>query len=365
MYFQPFILYFRGMIGRFPIFFILLICAFFSSNLYSQKFKSSYFYIGEIFDNRELKSQSVGNIYNENDETTTPFYLQNGIISFLKKNLDSEMIHKWDPYFVNLSLLRFHFQESKTNQTINGEFNFSGSFFINIGEDSITVFPFKYKIKYKRQASEIAELNELILSKTKELNRKLEVWFKDNYEKNFKLARHVTVISTDFTPNEIDSDTLYYFQRKININDFTEKKSHPGRFAAAIFTNMGYQANVNMSNDTVYLRLQVKVYQIKGMSWILDGSKTQYVLDHEQTHFDISQLVAEKFKEKLREEALPPQNYDSRLQFLYLDYFRMINRMQNVYDEETQHGLNKVEQAKWEQNISEELEKYRLVNKLN
>lgn len=64
----------------------------------------------------------------------------------------------------------------------------------------------------------------------------------------------------------------------------------------------------------------------------------------------------------MREEALPPQDYDSRIQFLYLDYYRMINRMQNIYDEETKHGINKIEQAHWEKYVADELEKYWVSN---
>lgn len=338
---------------------MFLITGFSTKNIYAQKFNSNYYYLGEIVDNRTLKSQSIGNVFTENSTFPSPFFLQNGIINYLKKNLDSEMTHKRDPYFLNLALDQLSFQENiDNNKLINGEFNFRGSFYIVTDSDSIKIFPFKYAVKYKRQAYETDKLNELILSKTKELNGRLEKWFRENYEKNPKLARHVTVITTDFTPKEIDSDTLYFFQRKIDVDDFLLKKPSNSRFAAAIFTSMGYQAFVKMSNDTVYLNLEVKVYQIKGMSWILEAEKSQYVIDHEQTHFNITQLIAEKFKERLREEALPPQDYDSRIQFLYLDYYRMINRMQNIYDEETRHGINKTEQARWEKKVEEELSNY-------
>jgi hypothetical protein len=339
--------------------FLVIFTGFLANEGYSQKFKSNYYYLGEIVDNRTPKMQSIGNIYTDGATISSPIFLQNGISSYLRKNLDSEMIHKRDPYFVNLALDQFNFQENiDKNKLINGEFNFRGSFFILKDSDSINIFQFKYEVKYKRQAYETEKLYELILSKTKELNGRLEKWFKENYEKNPKLARHVTVIATDFTPNEIDSDTLYFFQRKVVLDDFTPKTKSSGRFAAAIFTSMGYQAFVKMSNDTIYLNLEVKVYQIKGMSWILESEKTQYVLDHEQTHFNITQLVAEKFKERLHEEALPPQDYDSRIQFLYLDYYRMINRMQNIYDDETRHGVNKTEQARWEKYVENELKKY-------
>jgi hypothetical protein len=337
-------------------FFVFIFCI---KPAFSQKFRSNYYYLGEIFDNREVNTSPLGYIYKEGTIFPASFVLPNGLINYLKTNLDTEMINKRDPYFLNLSLNRLLFSEKLDQEmSVNGQFDFSGSFFINIGEDSITVFPFKYTVKYKRPVNERGNLYEQLQSKMNDLNIRIENWFKKNYAVNQKLARHVTVRTSDFTPIKVDNDTLYYHQRKINIDDFTPLKKRTSSFAAAIFTSMGYQSEVSMSNDTVYLDFAIKVYQIKGMSWVLEEANSKVVLEHEQIHFDITQLVAEKFKERLREEALPAQDYDSRIQFLYLDYYRMINRMQNSYDNETKHGLDKDEQTKWQKTVRNELDKY-------
>ncbi len=360
--------FFIVFLGKKPSFMKLLphlILLIYLSNftIFAQNFKSNYYYLGEVFDRRDIGGQAIGNIYIADSSAPKPFYLPNGTINFFKSKLESSMFNSRDPYFVNLSLKTLFYKESLDSKgMVNGQFDFSGSFFIEIGGDSITVFPFKFHAKYRRQIAETQKLIELLGTRTSELNRKLEVWFVENYAKNQKLGRHVVVNSTDFTPEIVDDDTLYFGQRKLTVNDFSPKKTKASNYAATVFTSMGYQSDVSMRNDTIVLDLQMKVYQVKGMSWILEEAKTNFVVNHEQTHFNITQLVAEKFKERLKEEILPPQDFNSRLQFLYLDYYRQINRMQNKYDSETKHGLDVIEQNIWDKKIEYELAKYLKIN---
>jgi hypothetical protein len=340
----------------FITFFVLII---FQNFTISQSFKSNYYYLGEVFDARETKSNAIGLIYSDLSPTPNSYYLDKGIKSYLKEKLESVFIYSRDPYFVNLALQKLSFSEKSDSQKIiYGQFEFKGSFYITTGQDSITIFPFKYSVKYRRKPSERDKLEDVLKSKLIDLNINLEKWFEKNYAKNYFLARHVTVKTTDFTPNFIDSDTLYFFQRKVKLDDFLTVEKRKSKYSGQIFTSMGYQSTVRMSNDTVYLNMEIKVYQIKGMSWIIEEAKTKYVLDHEQTHFNISQLVAEKFKQHIKDEAITPTDYDSRIQYLYIEYFRKIYQLQSQYDSETEHGLNKNEQGRWEKYIDEELKKF-------
>lgn len=344
---------------------LLAIIIFFFSvikgEVFAQTFSSNYFYLGEVFDRREFQNKAVGAIFQEDSDIATPFFLPNGTIGFLKKNLETKMKNSRDPYFVNLSLKTLFYQEKlDKNQMVNGQLDFSGGFFIEIGGDSISVFPFKFHVKYRRQIAEKQKLIDLLTDKTLELNKRMEAWFVENYAKNQKLGRHVVVNTSDFIPKTADDDTLYYGQRKLTVNDFSPKKTKASSFAATVFTSMGYQVSVSMRNDTIVLDLLMKVYQVKGMSWILEEAKTNFVINHEQTHFNITQLIAEKFKDRLREEILPPQDYNSRLQFIYLDYYRQINRMQEKYDTETKHGLDLAQQQFWDGFVAQELNKFKV-----
>jgi hypothetical protein len=330
--------------------------------IFAQNFQSKYFYLGEITDLRPGEKQNLGMVFMQNNSKLMPFNMPNGHIGYLKNKFNTILKSTVDPYKVNLVLTHFTYTEKpKNEQTVAGAFRFEGNFYLQTSFDSTTIFPFKYTVSYIRKIGEMLPLYTLVDQKVDNLMVKLEAWFAKNYEKNYNLARHIIVNTKDFSPKERDSDTLYFFQRRINFNDFTLKKAAPGRFSATIFTGMGYFANSKMHNDTIYLELTTKVYQVKGMSWAIPEANSTYSLNHEQLHFNITQLIAEKFKQRLREEALPPIDFDSRIQYLYMDYFRQINQLQNRYDNDTDHGLNTQKQAWWENYIAGELKKYDVI----
>ncbi|UOQ70045.1 hypothetical protein [Hymenobacter cellulosilyticus] len=57
------------------------------------------------------------------------------------------------------------------------------------------------------------------------------------------------------------------------------------------------------------------------------------------------------------------KDYDSILQYEYLMAFQEMNRIQEQYDGETQHGLNEAEQERWNQRIEAELNQYGLARR--
>ncbi len=94
---------------------------------------------------------------------------------------------------------------------------------------------------------------------------------------------------------------------------------------------------------------------LKSSSWVREGARKAYGLNHEQRHFDIVKIVVERFKRKLLSMELAPDDYEGVLGYQYLEVYREMNRMQDEYDSETRHGINKTVQEKWNQRIDEEL----------
>ncbi len=323
--------------------------------------KSNYYFINQVIDSRSEPGQSVGNIIFANSSIPKPYFISNNLTNWIQQQLETEFVEqdKVNPYFLNLSIQILNFKENlPLSGQINGVFKFEGNFFIKNTTDSIAIFPFKFYIKYKRKMGEENVLENQLSEKLNVVSNKLEGWFKINYGSSQKLARHVIVNTTDFTPTFIDPDTLYYFQRPLTFKDFSTKKGANSRYAALIFTNFAYQSDVKIRNDTIFLDFKTKVYQVKSMSWTAEKSLSNLEIAHEQNHFSITQLVAEKFKERLRNEALPPQDFDSRIQYLFLDYYRMINKLQANYDNETNHSLNVAQQQFWEGYVRQELNKF-------
>lgn len=88
-------------------------------------------------------------------------------------------------------------------------------------------------------------------------------------------------------------------------------------------------------------------------SWV--QKKSKYILNHEQRHFDISEIYSRKFKKKVMQINFENVNPGDTINALYQDYIKKSYAAQNKYDNETNHGMNKESQTAWNTMIDTEL----------
>lgn len=91
-------------------------------------------------------------------------------------------------------------------------------------------------------------------------------------------------------------------------------------------------------------------------SWYKPKDSNLHILKHEQFHFNITELHARKFR-KLISELKPSANLQTQLNKLYKTISKASFEMQNQYDAETNHSINKPKQAEWELFVAKELKK--------
>jgi hypothetical protein len=111
-----------------------------------------------------------------------------------------------------------------------------------------------------------------------------------------------------------------------------------------------------------------------------ETAATAALLKHEQGHFDITKVMADKAKASLKAKAATltatevacgkaeatdaaQATFDALdastvLSSLQQDWIDSMNQAQTDYDDETNHGLKKAEQATWEKDIAAGLKKY-------
>lgn len=89
-------------------------------------------------------------------------------------------------------------------------------------------------------------------------------------------------------------------------------------------------------------------------SWYKDEDANPHILRHEQIHFDITELFTRKFRQQISELRASPK-IKNQLNSLYKAISKASSKMQNLYDEETNHSINKVQQKKWDDYIVAEL----------
>src|SRR5471030_2087051 len=113
-----------------------------------------------------------------------------------------------------------------------------------------------------------------------------------------------------------------------------------------------------VTKGVININITLKVDLPKSDCWIRGDSHDDYVLNHEQRHFDIEKLVAEHFKQKIEAMHLPVDNFDGPINVEYLETLREANRLQKQYDSETRHGSDRATQVRWDEKIDRELKTY-------
>ena len=93
-------------------------------------------------------------------------------------------------------------------------------------------------------------------------------------------------------------------------------------------------------------------------SWVVKELADDYILAHEQLHFDITELHVRKLRKRISEIKVS-QNLDRILNTLHQDMNKQLTEMQNQYDTETNNSIDKITQAKWIMYVAKELKKYK------
>lgn len=131
-------------------------------------------------------------------------------------------------------------------------------------------------------------------------------------------------------------------------------------FHANSNTGLSYSWGLKGTSQKMELEYKVETFFYPEGSWVQPASKSDYLLKHEQLHFDISELHARKLRKLLENLDASKINKDSRnyLNKLYENIDKERSAMQIAFDKESNHSLNKEAELKWQQFIKEELNKF-------
>lgn len=141
--------------------------------------------------------------------------------------------------------------------------------------------------------------------------------------------------------------------RKLTWADYKGKPDPDSDAAASTATILSVSYNISSTGFTYKIECRFS----KTRSWVLH--KTDYLLSHEQGHFDIAEIFARKLNKKLSEYQFNKKTCEKDLDKIYDEIDEEKDKMQHDYDRETHHSINKEKQAEWLQKISQELNKYK------
>ncbi len=140
--------------------------------------------------------------------------------------------------------------------------------------------------------------------------------------------------------------------KRLNWSDYKGKPDRSSDAAASTSTYL--VIDYNIMQKTMNYKIQSLFSRTR--SWGL--YKTDYILGHEQGHFDIAEIFARKLHKKMSEYKFDKRTYQKSLGKIYDEIVEEKTEMQNDYDKETRHSINKEKQAQWLLKIEKLLEEY-------
>ncbi len=182
-------------------------------------------------------------------------------------------------------------------------------------------------------------------------------WINSQVGSNLLLAQSLRVDFSDaYHPTEASNDTVFYSpNRPLTWADFQAPIPTTTRYAAQVFPTIAYEGGGRIANGELIISLKIKTYNPKSSSWAMASARDAYTLNHEQRHFDLARIAAEGFKQRIRPDSLTIEDYNSQIQYQFIESFRDMGRLQEQYDDETNHGINRDIQERWNQHIDRDL----------
>ena len=153
------------------------------------------------------------------------------------------------------------------------------------------------------------------------------------------------------------SDVIYYIpENKLSWENFKGKAPADNSNTAAItMSGFGYTASIKSSGGKGELNIKVYCFFNKNKSWVRQGKKNAYILNHEQHHFDISYIAASIFIDRIRNSVLTVKDYNTLLPRIYDECVASMDSMQENYDKQTRNGRERSLQEKWNDLIADKI----------
>src|SRR4051812_24206494 len=140
--------------------------------------------------------------------------------------------------------------------------------------------------------------------------------------------------------------------RKLTWADFKAKPNPNSTNAAETNSSI----NVEFGYNNKYLTHSIKCRFNKSLSW--GRIKNDYILNHEQGHFDLAEAHARKLHKDLLEYKFNSATVSKDLNSIYDKVMKAHVSAQEQYDLQTDHSLDTAKQRQWDAKITGMLKEY-------
>jgi len=142
--------------------------------------------------------------------------------------------------------------------------------------------------------------------------------------------------------------------RRLAWDDFKAEPMQIGNTAAMTTTHLGFSYKVTNGKVTYTIDCRFE----KNKSWGL--VKNDWILKHEQGHFDIAEIFARKLNKSINEYQFNKSSFQKDLNDIYKSVVDEKEKFQQQYDDETDYSRNKPKQEEWLKKIEIDLKENKI-----
>lgn len=137
--------------------------------------------------------------------------------------------------------------------------------------------------------------------------------------------------------------------QELEWHDFKGKPDTRTNHQARTNYEVGFDVNIEHGK----VAFVVTCNFVPNKSWVKKPAiGNDYLLRHEQLHFDLAEVYARKMRKQFAEANITIHNLKEKSNKIYETNWKALVKMQKEYDHDTQHSIIKAEQAKWDKKIT-------------
>lgn len=325
-------------------------------------FTPKEFYIESVQDQRPQRG-AFASLLLRPDRPAVPVDLEGGtgpaIYKYISKSLKQNRSLR--PIILRITVGNLT-ETAGPKGVINGRLNLSLAFDVRREDEQLSLITYQGNARYQRPMGQTQIVEKVIRQSVHEGLRFLNGYVNKESDNVPALASKLSVVFTNITTRTpASSDTVFYDpDRPLTWDDFRGTPPASSRYAAQIMPGVSYEGRSEVDKGNITVRLKLKVFMLKSQSWVKPIGHNDYALNHEQRHFDIARLGIENFRKRLHPDSLSLNDYNSNIQYQYIEMYRALSLRQQQYDNETGHGINQAVQARWNAQIDAELRTFGL-----
>lgn len=161
--------------------------------------------------------------------------------------------------------------------------------------------------------------------------------------------------------NALFSQKIYWTEgTKLKWSNFKSKINNQRGENVVAYTNCGWiYSYVRSSNPKSSIKIKIETVFNEDKSWKDVKRINNYVLLHEQKHFDVAEVFSRKLRKEVAEKIKTGNDFDKYFQTIYNRILKEYQDFQKAYDGDTQNGIVEEKQSEYNRIIAEELENYK------